>query len=109
MPWMTPRMPFAQPNPSHMPARRCAMLDGVGCCSYEMIFPLYCEQDPTDSSCAARSSLNVPNNNVFEQSIVEVDPRSVGLEEMQGDVGLAASLLSYLFSLISSFCVRARV
>jgi hypothetical protein len=43
--------------------------------TYEMIFPLYCDQQPTDGSCTARKSLNIPNNNVFEESIVEVDPR----------------------------------
>eukprot|EP00040_Diaphanoeca_grandis_P018929 m.99639 g.99639 ORF g.99639 m.99639 type:complete len:320 (-) comp27176_c0_seq3:72-1031(-) len=42
---------------------------------YEMIFPLYCLEDPTDSSCTARKTLNIPNNNVFERSTIEVDTR----------------------------------
>jgi len=40
---------------------------------YEMIFPLYCLEDPGDSSCTARKTLNIPNNNVFERSTLEVD------------------------------------
>lgn len=43
--------------------------------TYEMTFPLYCTIEPEDDSCKARPQLNVPNNNVFEQSTVEVDPR----------------------------------
>lgn len=39
------------------------------------MFPLYCQQMPTDSSCTARGALNVPNNNLYERSVVEVDPR----------------------------------
>ena len=30
---------------------------------------------PRDSSCTARGSLNIPNNNIYEQSVVEVDTR----------------------------------
>jgi len=42
---------------------------------YEMFFPLYCEQMPHDSSCTSRGSLNIPNNNLYEKSVVEVDTR----------------------------------
>ena len=46
---------------------------------YEMLFPWYCspEGEPHDSSCsaAARAKLNRPGNNVFQVSMVEVDPR----------------------------------
>ena len=44
---------------------------------YEMMFPLYCEEMPRDSSCSAtsRAALNRDWNNVYERSLVEVDPR----------------------------------
>lgn len=44
---------------------------------YEMIFPLYCIEQPHDSSCSATSqaALNKDWNNVYERSVVEVDPR----------------------------------
>lgn len=42
---------------------------------YEMIFPLYCREDPSDSSCGARGALNNYSNDVYERSVVEVDTR----------------------------------
>ena len=44
---------------------------------YEMIFPLYCSEMPRDSSCSTTSqaALNKDGNNVYERSLVEVDPR----------------------------------
>jgi len=42
---------------------------------YEMMFPLYCKEMPTDSSCNATGVLNIPGNNVYERSTAIVDPR----------------------------------
>ena len=42
---------------------------------YELTFPLYCQQMPGDSSCTSTGILNIPNFNVYTQSVVEVDAR----------------------------------
>lgn len=42
---------------------------------YELTFPLYCKQMPGDRSCTSTGILNIPGNNVYTQSVVEVDSR----------------------------------